>query len=174
MLWKVRITIKNILSISLFRPSSPPTTNGNSNANANGSGAVVAVAVTSDPASAGIGGGGDFDDFDMDEEDEEDFDGGAGGGGVAATGVADETIATILDSMDIGALGEKHNLAVKQSLFLAFLYLVVVASAVVIAVVLAVTEVSGHGNIFVPRYSTFKGHLYEQVCCFVKYLDKLQ
>ncbi len=58
-----------------------------------------------------------------------------------AAGVADETIATILESMDIGALSDKHNLAVKQSLLLAFLYLVVIASVVLAAVVAAMAEV---------------------------------
>ncbi len=67
---------------------------------------------------------------------------GAGGAG-GPSGVADETIATILESMDIGALSEKHNLAVKQSLLLAFLYLAAAAAVALAAAVLALAEVRG-------------------------------
>ena len=91
-----------------------------------------------------VAGGGE-EGYDDEEEggDEDDGDGGnpAHPSTAAQHGVADETIATILESMDIGALNEKHDAAVKQSLLLAFLWLVVAAAAVMAAIVVLVSEV---------------------------------
>lgn len=55
----------------------------------------------------------------------------------AAGVIGGETIANILESMDIKGLSDKYCVALKQSLFLSFLYLIM-ASVVVIGILVAV------------------------------------
>ena len=52
-----------------------------------------------------------------------------------------EAMNSILDGMDIGALSQKYCIALKQSLFLSFLYLVVIIALALLVLVLAFDEV---------------------------------
>ena len=59
----------------------------------------------------------------------------------------ESAIAGILDSMDIRGLSEKYCVALKQSLLLAFLYLVVAVCGVLIVLVAALNQVGTVKNL---------------------------
>ena len=70
--------------------------------------------------------------------------------------MGESAISNILESMDIGGLSEKYCVALKQSLFLGFLYLVVAISAVLIVCVL-VFGVGRQVSESNPTFSLYSG-----------------